>query len=222
MAFNIGGIGSAVVGWASSLIFWGAVILAMGILFIVILKVKQNRRYEFPCLEFIGLGQGKVRVNISQCGWFKKNRIFFGLIERGGEDVLLCKDGKRKIYFASSSDYHDIDGVKGIICKRKDDDPEVLVPLSKFLLDEKSKTSIMSVVPADYRDIGIQILEDKRKETMTWWDENKATILSLTVIVFAIIALIIVFQFAKGESSEWRAAGQAMMSSINTVRSNTP
>jgi len=101
-------------------------------------------------------------------------------------------------------DYHEINGKRGLIVKRKDDDPEVLVPLSKF--EVANEKLLSEIAPADYRDAAIDILDEKRKETLTWWDENKSTLLLAGVIIFALISLIIIFNFAKGESTAWREA----------------
>jgi len=206
---SIGGVGNMVLGWATSIFFWAFVlVLGFGVL-IVALTFKRNRRFEFPCLEVISLGQGKIRVQNTWCGWFRKKKIFFGLIDAGGEEELITKPKfmtkkSRRILYASSTDYHDINGKRGIICKRKDDDPEVLVPLNRFSVQNISLLS--TIAPADYRDAANKILEDKRRESLSWWDENKTTILMISTLAFCIIALIFILRFAQGESSAWRDA----------------
>ena len=209
--FDFGGVGGLMFQWGTSLFFWAAVlVIAFGVL-IFALTMKRNKRFEFPCLEIISLGQGKIRVNNTWCGWFRKKKVFFGLIDAGGEEELITKPKfmkakSRRVLYASSTDYHDINGKRGIICKRKDDDPEILVPLNRFAV--KNISLLSTIAPADYRDAANKILEDKRRESLSWWDENKTTVLMISTLAFCIIALIFILRFAQGESSAWREALQ--------------
>jgi len=206
--FEFGGIGSMAFGWASSLFFWVIAMVVLVAVGIVALKIRKGRRFEFPVLEVISLGQGKIRVQSGKAGWFRNKTVLFGLLDVGGEEELLCKGKRghkdRRILYASSTDYHDINGKRGIIAKRKDDDPAILVPLNTF--EVKNLSLLSTIAPADYRDAANKILEDKRKETLTWWDENKTTILMVSTLIFCIIALIFIIKFAQGESSAWREA----------------
>lgn len=203
---GLGSIGGGMLSLATSFFFWIAVIFFMVLVGFAALKIRQNKRYEFTALEIISLGQGKVRINKSKCGWFRSQKRLFGLLDYAGEEELLLKprflQKPRRIYYASSEDYHDIFGKRGIICKRKGDDPQILVPLDSF---EVSNNQILAqIAPADYRDAALKIYEDKKRETLTWWDENKTIILAMSIFVFGLVALIIVFKFAAGESSAWR------------------
>jgi len=204
MGFDLGGIGGAVAGWGSSMLFWAVIALIMAFIFIGFLWIKKQFSYKFPVCEVVGVGEGKVMFEMSKAGWFKKKSFFFGLIQAGGEQEMRVKRGGRKVQQVSSMDYHEINGKRGLIVKRKDDDPEVLVPLSKFEISNEKL--LAEIAPADYRDAAIDILDEKRKETLTWWDENKSTLLLAGVIIFALISLIIIFNFAKGESTAWREA----------------
>ena len=206
--FDFGGIGSMAFGWASSIMFWALTIVVIIAVGFIALNFRKSRRFEFPLLEIISLGQGKIRVQSGKAGWFRTKTVLFGLLDIGGEEELLCKGKRghkdRRILYASSTDYHDINGKRGIIAKRKDDDPEILVPLNTF--EVKNLSLLSTIAPADYRDAANKILEDKRKETLTWWDENKSTVLMVSTLIFAIIALIFIIKFAQGESSAWREA----------------
>jgi len=217
MAFDLGGIGSGMMGMMSSMLTWVIVFVILVVVGIAMLMFKKNLKYTFPCLEIVGLGQGKVSVHLTKAGWFKKRSVFFGLIEAGGEQQLICKDKKRKIFDVSSIDYHEINGKRGVICKRKDDDPEVLVPLNR--VEVKNLNLLLTIAPADYRDAAVDILEDKRKETMGWLEKNAPLIVAMSVFLFGIIALIIVFNFAKGESSAWREYAEAAKSGATVVAS---
>jgi len=183
----------------------------------VLLMFRKARKYQYPCIEIIGLGQGKVSIINTKAGWFKKRSMFFGLIEAGGEQELKCKDGNRKIFDASSVDYHEINNKRGIICKRKDDDPDVLVPLSH--VEVQGLHLLVRIAPADYRDAAVDILESKRKETMSWLEKNAPLLIGITIFVFGIVALIIIFNFAKGESAAWREFAIAARSGAQVVAS---
>ncbi len=210
---NFGGLGSAMLGWATSLLFWAVIAIILFVVFIGVLKIRRWKRFAFPCVEVTGLGQGKIMLTSTKAGWFKSKRMFFGLIDYSGEQELITKDN-RKIQSASSVDYHDINGKRGIIVKRKDDDPEILVPLTSFKIINPQL--LAKIAPADFRDASVNILEKYEKETMTWWQQNGGLIVLAGVIIFALIALIIVFNFAKGESAAWRdfakAAGSGAVS----------
>lgn len=216
---DLGGIGGAMLGWASSMFFWAVVAIGIFAVFIVVLKIRKWRRYCFPCVEITGLGQGKVMLESTRAGWFKSKRMFFGLIDYSGEQELITKNG-RKIQCASSVDYHDINGKRGIIVKRKDDDPEILVPITKFKITNPE--ILAQIAPADYRDAAINILDKYEKETMTWWQQNGGMIVLAGVIIFALIALIIVFNFAKGESAAWRDFATAAKSTAVVIASSAP
>jgi len=217
MAFDMGSLGITAFGWMQSIITWVLILFGMGVLGIGALMIKQRRKFQYSCIEVVGLGQGKVSVYVTKAGWFKKRRTFFGLIEVGGEQELICKDGKRKVFNVSSTDYHEINGKRGLICKRKDDDPEVLVPIDRVEVDNLKL--LLRIAPADYRDAAVDILEEKRKETMTWMEKNMPLIITMGVFMFGIIALIIIFNFAKGESAAWREYALAAKSGAQIVAS---
>jgi len=216
---NFGGIFGSIMGWASSLFFWALIGIGLFVFIIGFLWIKKQRKFKFPCLEVIGLGEGKVMTSLTKCGWFRSQRKFFGLWEYGGEEELIVKDG-RKIQCASSVDYHTINGKRGIIAKRKDDDPEILVPLSKVKIENLKL--IGEIAPADYRDAAVNIIEKYEKETMTWWQQNAPIIVLAGVIIFALIALIIIFNFAKGESSAWREFAEASRNVVTVASTTAP
>jgi hypothetical protein len=203
---GMGGMSSMVFGWFTSIAFWVVVAVILFAVLFLTLKVKQNMKFQYPCLEITSLGKGKVSMVKTKAGWFKKHKIFFGLIDGHGEFELICKADKRKIFNASSEDYHEIDGKRGLIVKRKDDDPEILVPIND--VEIKGLKMINEIAPADYRDAAVDILERKQREITTWWDKNQQMVISTIVYIFGIIALVLIFNFAKGESTAWREFAQ--------------
>jgi hypothetical protein len=219
MGFDLGGIGEGMLGLLSSSLTW-AIGLAIFIIIVIIgAKIKQIKKFRYPCIEIVGLGQGKISMQLTKAGWFKKNRKFFGLVELAGEQEMISKDGKRKIHNISSTDYHEFNGKRCIICKRKDDDPEILVPLNK--VEIKNLNLLASIAPADYRDAGIQIMEEKQRETMSWMEKNGALVIAMGVFIFGIISLVIVFNFAKGESSAWRDFAMASKTAGTVILNST-
>jgi len=222
MAFGVdlGGMGSVVFGWGSSLLFWAIVIFVLMIMFVGFLMIMRQFKFRYPCLEVVSLGQGKVSTQMTKAGWFKKRRLFFNLIEVGGEQELICKADNRKIFCVSSTDYHEINGKRGLICKRKDDDPEVLVPIDKVAVDNLQL--LMRIAPADYRDAAVDILENKRRETLTWMEKNAPIIFMGGLIILSVIALVIIFNFAKGESAAWREYAMAARGAVTTVSTAAP
>jgi len=219
MGIDLGGIGAGMMGLLSSTLTWAIVLILIIVVGTALLKFKQGRKFKIPCIEVIALGQGKVSLYLSKAGWFKKHRSFFGLVETGGEQEFICKDGKRKIHNISSTDYHELNNRRCVLCKRKDDDPEILVPLNK--VEIKNLGLLASIAPADYRDAAIQILEEKRKETMSWLEKNGSLLIAMGVFLFGIISLIIVFNFAKGESSAWRAFAETSKTAGTIIMNST-
>jgi len=222
MPLDLGGIGAGMMGLLRSTLTWAIVAVLIFVVGIGLLKFKQMRRFRYPCLEVVSLGQGKCSFYTSKAGWFKKNRKFFGLIEAGGEQELICKSKgspMRKIHNISSTDYHELNGKRCILCKRKDDDPDILVPLNK--VEIKNLGLLASIAPADYRDAAAQILQEKQRETMSWMDKNAPLLIAMGVFIFGLIALIIVFNFAKGESSAWREYAMAAKTAGTVIMNST-
>lgn len=219
MPINLGGIGAGLMGLLSSTLTWAIVLFLIMVVTFLFLKLKQAKKFRYPCLEIISLGQGKCSFYKSKAGWFKKNRKFFNLVEVGGESELICKDGKRKIHNISSTDYHEFNGKRCVVCKRKDDDPDILVPINKVEINNLGL--LASIAPADYRDAAVQILEDKKKETMSWLDKNAPLLIAMGVFIFGLIALIIVFNFAKGESSAWRTYAESVRTAGTVIMNST-
>jgi len=204
-------------GWTVFLIF-----LVVGIIvlfFIGGLWIAQQRKFSIPLLEIISLGEGKIAVQISKAGWFKRKRALFGLLEVGGETICLCKDGKRRIHNVSSEDYHEINGKRGLIVKRKDDDPDILVPISRT--EVKNYNLLFEIAPADYRDVAVEILDEKKREAYSWWDENKGVLISIGVFVLMFVAMIVFFKFMQAESEGWRETAEKIMSNLGSKASST-
>ena len=179
-----GDVGGVFKGWMTSGLFWivMAVLLTVGIL--IILKVNKNRRLKWNVLEIISYGNGKVGMNKLKAGIFKKKTSVFGLWDYGHENTIKCSDG-RIILEASTDDLQDIMGKKGFLIRRKDDDPKVLVPISKVKWENEAP--LFAIAPADFRDASVNIVDTATKETQTWADKYLPYIMLGGMVVFFIL-----------------------------------
>jgi len=191
MAFG-GDIGGVMKGWLSSGLFWMvmAILLTVGIL--VLLKVQKNRRLKWNVLEFVSYGNGKVGINKLRAGIFKKKSYLFGLWDYGHENTVKCADG-RLILEASTEDLQDLMGRKGFMVRRKDDDPKILVPISKVKWENEAP--LFAIAPADFRDASVNIVDTASKETQTWADKYLPYIMLGGMVVFFIVGFILASQF---------------------------
>jgi|TARA_Y100000310_G_scaffold3308_1_gene4228 hypothetical protein len=130
MPFDFGGLSAVAWKWLTSFVFWGIGLVLVLLVVFGSLVVRKKKKLIYPAIELTDLGAGKIGFTRHKAGWFKTRTIFFGLFDYGGEDILKLKDG-RVIQSASSEDFHDIDGKRGLLITRKSDDPAILVPINK-------------------------------------------------------------------------------------------
>lgn len=130
MAFDLGGISTTFFGFLTSFLFWGAVLIIVLVVVWGSLVIRRKRKLVYPAIELTDLGNGKIGFKSHKAGWFKTKTLLFGLLDYGGEDILRLKD-KRVVQNASSEDFHDINGKRGLLIMRKSDDPAILVPINK-------------------------------------------------------------------------------------------
>ena len=202
MAFDImGGFGSRIFGWFNTLWLWLAVFLGAIILFTGFLLFLRWGKMKFPALEQIGIGNDKVSIKIKKAGWMKSYRTFFGLIERGGSEDMYLNDGRKVLNF-SSTDFHDINGKPGIICRRHETDPKMVVPISTVKISNPEL--IEAIAPADYRDAAIDFMKKAERETMGWWEQNWQVIMNYAILFFGIIMLIVLANVVGQQLSEAR------------------
>jgi len=185
-------IGNVMKGWLTSGLFWMvmAILLTGGVL--ILLKVNKNRRLKWSGLEMISYGNGKVGINKLRCGIFKKKTYFFSLWDYGHENVIKTSDG-RIVLEGSTSDLHDIMGRKGFLLRRKDDDPKILVPISKVKWENEKP--LFEIAPADFRDASVSIVDSATKETQSWADKYLPYIMLGGMVIFFIVGFILASQF---------------------------
>ena len=136
MAFDFAGLSGVAFQWLTSFMFWGIALFLLLITTFGSLAVRKRRKLIYPAIELTDLGAGKVGFKSYKAGWFKTKTMFFGMFDYGGEDVLRLKDG-RQVQNASSEDFHEINGKRGLLIVRKSDDPAILVPANKAGTSDK-------------------------------------------------------------------------------------
>lgn len=236
----MGDIGFGNVGvWFTTIVFW--LLIGGGFIIFVIacLVIKKRRKLIYPVIEITDLGGGKVGMRNTKAGWFKSNTIFFGLIEKGGEDKLRLKDG-REIQNASSADFHDINGKRGILIQRKPDDPKVLLPIDKsnfvtkvkLIKDEKTGKLIKKVIldgdsleilnkiaPADFRDTSSKIMQQAEQETLSKFNQFIQQFMPFIMMGVFLVALIFIIQYAKYTQAEaWKMTQEAIKLSYDNKK----
>lgn len=221
--FEFGGVTNTVFGWLRSFVFWGVVLVVILLSVFGSLAIRKKRKLKFPVLEMTDLGGGKQGIRETKAGWFKSKTMFFGLFDYGGDDVMKTKEGT-VIQNASSSDFHEIKGKRGMIVARKPDDPRILLPLSRM---EITNMSLMSAIaPADFRDASVKIISDTEKETMSKLERIIPYIALGIVAIIFLICIILIIQMVKSSQAEaWDKlleAGKMAQQSANALASSAP
>ena len=192
-------------------LLWIAVIFVLIVFSIGGLWIRKQRKLEYQCFVIRKTGNGKVDMKIMKAGWFKSKKILGGLMDWSGE-LQLETGGFRqpvdKIQAGSTIDFHEIDGKKGLICRRKDDDPKILVPLTK--IDIVNDEILGAIASADLRDASVNIVRQAEKETRNRTQEIVQWIIMGGVIMLALIVIIMSYQFvSKAQDQSWEYVLQA-------------
>jgi hypothetical protein len=137
MAFNLGGIGGTVTGALMSWGFW--LLFGIAVIGVVFgsLYMRKKGKYHFPVIIFADNGNGKMGLRFTRAGWFKSQKVLGGLIETGGERRLEVKDG-RIVQKGSSADLHEIKFKSALLLMEKPDDPKILLPVNRYLLNPEN------------------------------------------------------------------------------------
>ena len=171
----------------------GSIIIVFGVL-----RMKKAKQLFLPCLVFIDIGRKKVHVQLTRAGWFKSKPLIMGLFGKG-EESLKTKDG-RTIQGGSSVDYQEFNGKSAIFVKRKDNDPKILVPISK--IENTNDELLTQIAPADYRDASNDILRSAENEMKGKWEKIVEWILLGGIIIFALVSIIIITQMVSRGQKE--------------------
>jgi hypothetical protein len=173
--------------------FWFAVLGIIVIVGIGSLYVRKRLRLQYPAYVLADVGSKKAGIESTKAGWFKNKTFFFGLWDYGSETYLYTADG-RKVQGGSSGDFHEINGKRGLLLKRKDDDPKILIPIPEVEMDKASKALILSIAPADYRDASVQLIRQAENETKGKWEQIIQWILFGGLVIAYLVTMIVMSQ----------------------------
>jgi len=218
MAFSLGGAGSAV---TSTMLSWGFwLVLLVTILFVTVgsLWLRKKGRLIFPAVIFTNNGNGKVGLQFTRAGWFKSKKMLAGLVDYSGERRLELRDG-RIVQQGSSSDLHEIKHKAGLLLMEKEDDPKVLVPISKAMLNKNSSELIFQIAPADYRDACSKIISDAEKEAISNWQTLLQVAVFGLVAVILFVSIILTIQYSKNTMTEANAIHKEALNFYDKVLS---
>lgn len=198
---NLGGIGSTISG---ALMSWGIWIIILVAVFAVAfgsIYMRKKGKYVFPAIIFTENGNGKVGIRFTRAGWFKSKKILGGLIDYSGERRLETKDG-RIVQKGSSADFHEIGFKTALILMEKSNDPKILIPIDRCLLNEDSKKILLNIAPADYRDACSKIISDAEKESLSKWETLAQVLVFGFVGVVLFISIILTIQYVRNTMAD--------------------
>jgi len=192
-------------------LLWVAVVFVILIFSVGALWVRKQRKLEYDCFVIRKTGNGKVDMKIMKAGWFKSNKVLEGLLDWSGEEHLETggfRQPNDKIQAGSTIDFHQINGKKGLICRRKDDDPKILVPLTR--IEIQNDEILGEIASADLRDASVNIVKQAEKETRNRTQEIVQWIIMGGVIMLALIVIIMSYQFvSRAQAESWEYVLQA-------------
>ena len=198
-------MGAAITQFVLSPLIWILVIFFMILAGLGGLWVRKQKKLEYQCLVLRNTGNGKMDIKKFKAGWFKTNSMLFGLWDYGMEEELRTGGFRKpvdKIQGGSTIDFHEIDGKRGLVCRRKDDDPKILVPLSK--LEVQNDHLLASIASADLRDAAVNIIKKAEHETRNRTAEIVQWVLMGGVIILALVVIIMSYQFvSKAQADSW-------------------
>jgi len=193
-------------------LIWVLVVGVMIISSFGALWIRKQKKLEYSCFVVRTTGNGKIDIRIMKAGFFKKNKILGGLYDSSGEERLETGGFKQpvdKIQGASTEDFHEINGKKALVCRRKDDDPKILVPLSRIEIQNDS--ILASIASSDLRDASVDIVKQAEKETRNRTAEVVQWLIMGGVIMLALIVIIMTYQFtSRAQTEAWERTTEAI------------
>lgn len=177
-------------GILANILMFVVVGIIIGSFLFIIIFVKKTKKLKFPVLEIIKLKHGRIAINKTKAGWFKRQQKFFGLIEKG-EELMMTED-KRIIADVSAEDFEEINGKRGLVVRRKDDDPKILLPISRIQF--QNENLLMEIAPADFRDTAIRLLEQEADNLKTGFEKKLPQIINIGLVVITMIVLMFLIQ----------------------------
>lgn len=186
-------------------LIWIAVIFLMGLAGLGGLWIRKQKKLQYTCVVLRNTGNGKIDMKTMKAGWFKTNSMLGGLWDYGMEEELRTGGWRKpvdKIQGGSTIDFHEINGKRGLICRRKDDDPKILVPLTR--MEVENDVLLASIASVDLRDAAVNIIKRAEKETRNRTAEIVQWIIMGGVIILALVVIIMSYQFVqRAQADAW-------------------
>lgn len=193
-------------------LLWIVIIFVMIIFSVGALWVRKQRKLEYSCYVIRKTGNGKVDLRTMKAGWFKSKKILGGLLDFKGEEHLETGGFQKpslRVLGGSTEDFHSIDGKKALICRMKDDDPKILVPLNR--IEIQNDTILSQIAGSDLRDASVDIIKQAEKETRNRTQEIVQWIIMGGVIALALIVVIMSYQFvSRAQTEAWERTMEAI------------
>jgi len=193
-------------------LIWIVVIFVLIIFSVGALWVRKQRKLEYKCYVIRKTGNGKIDLRTMKAGWFKSKKILGGLLDFKGEEHLETGGFQKpslRVLGGSTEDFHSIDGDKALICRMKDDDPKILVPLNR--IEIQNDTILSQIAGSDLRDASVDIIKQAEKETRNRTQEIVQWIIMGGVIVLALIVVIMSYQFvSRAQTEAWERTIEAI------------
>jgi hypothetical protein len=193
-------------------LLWIVVIFVMILFSFGALWVRKQKKLEYMCYVIRTTGNGKVDMRTMKAGWFKTKKMLGGLFDYSGEANLETGGFRKpvnKIQGGSTYDFHEIDGKKALICRMKDDDPKIVVPITKIeILNDKLLAEIAGI---DLRDASGDIIRKAEKETRNKTAEIVQWLIMGGVIMLALVVIIMSYQFVqRAQTESWERTMEAI------------
>ncbi|MBU0706631.1 LPXTG cell wall anchor domain-containing protein [Patescibacteria group bacterium] len=179
-------------------VFWIAIIGIVLIIGIGSFYVRKRQRLIYNCHIYTNIGNKKAGIESTKAGWFKP-KWFLKLYDYGGQAQLQTADG-RKILTGGSNDFHEINGKRGLLLRRKDDDPAMLVPMTEF--ETKNYEMLGAIAPVDLTDAGVSLIRQAKEETKSKMEEYIMMAIRAVEIIFFFIAIVMIIQFCQRAITE--------------------
>jgi len=216
---NTTGLTSGIFSLLGSFFVWIIILIIILVLSFGILIIRKRRKLKFPVYIMTNLGKGKMGIDTkSKAGWFKTRVAFFGLLDYGGEEVLKTKDN-RIIIDASSEDFQEINGKRGIVCIRSSQDPKILVPVTKMRVENKELLN--AIAPATFRETAVSIIKQTERETSDKWQKIAPWLAIGGMTIILLISIIVIAQLIKSSQAKSAEvllqAGQITKENIETI-----
>lgn len=217
--FGSTGIGSIFSSPLLNPLVWVVVILVLVVFVFTVIKLRKRRKLAYPAAEIVDLGSGKTSINFigsRGAGWFGKNRIFFGLWDKGDE-VMRIKDMTIVEQF-SETDFQEVNGRRGVVFYRHPVNKNLL-PISK--MEVVNAELLNTLAPIEFMETAVDIIKANEIETRDKWEKWAPVLVLAGVIIFAVISLIIVSQVFKHSITEASdlvlSAGKTCLESAKSV-----